>query len=217
MTTPVEFAQRFTARLNSLLTREGVAISYGSRCKALGKALGGDDALGNRLLEGTSLPDWALFSELCNVFSVQPGYFLDANPGIPESEVETVRGATGGDTIAWKAPRGKDPGAGGRSLAWLSGVSIGRNIRQTDIVVFNADNYQAPLAAMSYILEIEGQWKAKTCVRRERTAVFSDDQNPSLILPLNTLGNVDEATRSMHGITSINQIVGSMRCARDFV
>lgn len=217
MTSPADFAQRFSSRLNVLLSNQGVALSYHARCKALGGLLGGDEGLGHYLLEGTTLPDWALFSQICSKFQVQPGYFLDEDPGLSSTDVEFVRGVTGGDTIVWKPPRGKDSMEGHRKLAWMSGANCRPNLRATDVVVFNSGEDATLLSHSHYVMQIHGSWHAKACTQHDRKAVFIDDNNTPLILPLDSMGLVDLDARAKHGISSINPIVGALRSAVDFV
>lgn len=218
MTTPIDLARRFADRLNTLLTSEGLPIAYYSRCQALGKKLDGGAELGTRLLDGVALPDWALFTQICSLFQVQPGYFLDETPGLSGDRAELVSGATGGDTILWNPPRGMEDAQGARKLSWLTGKTILPNFVSTDVVIFNQEDDHGPIADPCYIMNIDGSWKAKTCqVRQNHTAVFSGETEPPLILPLGKTGGITSSIRDEHKISSINRIVGTMRMSRNFV
>jgi hypothetical protein len=186
----------------------------------LGRLFLGDTALGVRLLDGHSLPDWVLFTQICSTFDVDPGYFLD--PTLKSETItsaELVVGATGGDTIVWRAPQGMDPYAGKRKLSWLSGKNLPPNVIPTDIVIFDSTQVVKTLCDnANYVLETRSGYLTKHCTLvSPGKALFSGDHNLTFIVHIESDNSVTSKVLDMLRINAIFSVVGTMRLARNFL
>lgn len=212
-------ARRFSDRLNQLLDQQGVPVTHHSRCSHLGRLFLGDTALGVRLLDGHSLPDW-VFTQICSTFEVDPGYFLDPTPkvALPPAPKQLVK-ATGGDTIVWCAPQGMDPHVGKRKLSWLSGKNLPPNVIPTDIVIFDATQAIKTLCDNAdYVLETQSGYLTKHCsLVSPGKALFSGDHDLTFIVHTESDNSVTPNVMHMLRINAIFPVVGTMRLARNFL
>lgn len=213
-------ARRFSDRLNQLLDQQGVPVTYHSRCSYLGRLFAGDTSLGVRLLDGHSLPDWVLFTQVCSAFDVTPGFFLDpTHQNAATTTAELVVGATGGDTIVWCAPQGMDPNAGKRKLSWLSGGNLPPNVIPTDIVIFDSTEAVKTLRDNAdYVLETQSGYRTKHCsLASPGKAVFSGDPDLTFFVLTESDNSVTSKVMNMHRINAIFPVVGTMRLAKNFL
>ena len=227
MTTPAALAQRFSDRLVQLLDQHGYPKDPVSRSRSVAKILGGADAsFGARFLSGKEPPGWVQLGLLCEFFDVEPGFFLDStiNNKVP-LDTEAVRGLTGGDTIAWKAPSGSDPDAGGRKLGWLSGKRVANSFDRTDLVIVNQVaelSFKSEAETLCIAESDEGRFFAvKMHARQSHRATLEYLETPptgatvqGLIALTSTRSICPEAMRQS-GLVSINPVVGSMRVANN--
>ncbi|WP_291518836.1 hypothetical protein [Acidovorax sp.] len=212
-----ELPSRFASRLKFKLDKLGVPVGFAARCNHLASLLSIDSSSAVRLLDGKAMPDWSMFMLICKLTSEEPSYYLDSvkKQSLPEG-TEFVKGATGGDTIVFKAPEGSDTSSGkARDLAWLSGERLGNDIIETDFVIFS----QQPVTRVSqnsvYIVSSDGQYHAKSaCVHTARTVVLSGSDGSSLILPSATDGSIPQDALASSGITEMYPVVGSIRMSK---
>lgn len=213
-------ARRFSDRLNQLLDQQGVPVTYHSRCTYVGRLFSGDTALGVRLLDGRSLPDWVLFTQICATFDVDPGYFLDpTHQNAFDTRAEIVVGATGGDTIVWCAPQGMEPKSGKRQLSWLSGKNLSPNVIPTDIVIFDTTATVRTLRDnTNYVLETQSGYLTKHCsIVSPGKALFSGDHDLTFIVNTESDNSVTSEMMEKLRIDAIFPVVGTMRLAKHFL
>ena len=225
MTTPAALAQRFSDRLVQLLDQHGFPKDHVSRCKAVAQILGGADAsFGARFLSGKEPPGWVQLGLLCEFFLVEPGFFLDSaiNNKVP-LDTEAVLGLTGGDTIAWKAPSGSDPEAGGRTLGWLSGKRVANAFDRTDLVIVNQVpqfSFKNEAETLCIAESDEGRFFAvKLHARQTQRATLEYLESPPTgattqgLMALTSARSICPDAMKQSGLVSINPVVGSMRVA----
>lgn len=212
-----ELPARFASRLKSKLDRLGVPVAFAARCNHLASFLSIDASAAVRLLDGKAMPDWSMFMLICKLTSEEPSYYLDsAKQQTLPNGAEFVKGATGGDTIVFKAPEGSDPSSGeARDLAWLSGERLGSDIIETDFVIFSQQPVTRVIQNSVYIVSSDGQYHAKSaCVHTARTVVLSGSDGSSLILPSASDGSIPHDALVNSGISDMFPVIGSIRMSK---